>query len=383
MRVAIKPELLRWARERAGMEVADLVSQFKRLPEWESGKAQPTLRQVEAFARKVHAPIGCLFLSAPPEERIPIPDFRSFAGRDVTRPSPDLLDTIYICQERQGWYRDFALSNGEGDLDFVDSATLQIAPAIVAARMRERLGFNTAARRECATWEDALRLLVRQAEDIGVLVMISGVVLNNNKRPLNTKEFRGFALSDTLAPLVFINGKDSKSAQMFTLAHELAHLWLGESALLNIGIAPRSGCRKAEVWCNAVASEFLVPMEELRAELREEPFADALPRLAELFKVSTLVIMRRLLDAKWLSRRVFNSEWEREVNRLQSINVHRSSGEGNFYRTALDRVSRRFAHALTVSTLEGQTLYRDAFRMLGISKTKTFDKISYEVGVTG
>ncbi len=106
-RVPVDPKLLLWARERAGIAQEDLAMKFKKLPEWESGVIEPTLKQLEAFARAVHVPFGYLFLSEPPEEAVPIPDFRTFAGREVARPTPDLLDMIYACQERQGWYRDF------------------------------------------------------------------------------------------------------------------------------------------------------------------------------------------------------------------------------------------------------------------------------------
>ena len=189
----------------------------------------------------------------------------------------------------------------------------------------------------------------------------SGVVLSNNYRRLDTSEFRGFALSDHLAPLIFVNGVDTKAAQMFTLAHELAHIWLGASALSNLGVAPRSVFRREEVWCNAVAAEFLVPLTTLRSDLQEdEPLPDAMSRLARLFKVSTLVILRRLLDANWLTRERFDTAWTQEIEHLRTLAQRDGSDGGDFYLTTLTRVSRRFARALVVSTLEGQTLYRDA-----------------------
>ena len=230
-RVAVNPKLLRWARERAGLAQDELVGKFKKLPDWENGDILPTFKQVEAFARTVHVPVGYLFLTVPPEETVPIPDFRTFAGQAVIRPSPNLLDTIYICQERQSWYRDFVRVTQEPEVGFVGSTTVAMPPEDVATQMRETLGFDLEARQECQTWTDTLRLLIRQADKAGVLVMISGVVLSNNYRSLDTTEFRGFALSDPLAPLIFVNGSDTKAAQMFTLAHELAHLWLGASAL--------------------------------------------------------------------------------------------------------------------------------------------------------
>ena len=383
IRVPVNPELLRWARERSDLAQEDLAPKFKKLPEWEDGEAQPTLKQVEAFARAVHVPVGYLFLTEPPEETVPIPDFRTFAGQAVTRPSPNLLDTIYTCQERQSWYRDFVRVARQPELDFVGTATVEASPETVAADIRETLGFDLAARRACPTWTEALRLFIRQADEAGILVMVSGVVMSNNHRRLDPAEFRGFALCDPLAPLIFVNGADTKAAQMFTLAHELAHIWLGASALSNIGAAPKPGFRRDEVWCNAVAAELLVPMAALRRELLPgELLPDALSRLARSFKVSTLVILRRLLDANWLTREHFDNAWVQEIKRLRTL-VQGGSGGGDFYRTTLARVSRRFARALVVSTLEGQTLYRDAFRMLGVKKTETFNNLGREVGVMG
>ncbi|MEZ5906338.1 MAG: XRE family transcriptional regulator [Geminicoccaceae bacterium] len=383
-RAAIQPELLRWARERAGInDAGDLTGRFPKLGEWEAGEAQPTLKQLEAFAQTLHVPIGYLFLSEPPVERLPIPDFRTHDGREVRRASPDLLDMLYACQERQGWYRDFALTVRMSEAAFVGSADLGERPRDVAARMAETLGFDVAARAACRTWEEALRLFISQADAAGVLVMVSGVVLSNNRRVLDPEEFRGFALADKRAPLVFINGADTKSGQMFTLAHELAHLWLGSSAISDASAAPLYGYRREEVWCNAVAAELLVPLAVLRPAIeRDEPLDRAMQRLARQFKVSTLVILRRLLDAGALDRPAFDRAWAEERTRLREL-ARSAGGGGDFYRTTLSRVSRRFARALVESTLEGQTLYRDAFRMLGVKKTETFNNLGREVGVLG
>lgn len=383
-RIAIRPELLRWARERAGIrDVDDLFGRFPKLEEWESGEAQPTLKQLESFAQALRVPIGYLFLADPPEELLPIPDFRTHDGRGLRRASPDLLDMLYACQERQGWYRDFSLTVRMPEAVFVGSAGLGDRAQDVAVRMAETLGFDLAARAACRTWEEALRLFIAQADAAGVLVMVSGVVLSNNRRTLNPEEFRGFALADKRAPLVFINGADTKSGQMFTLAHELAHLWLGSSAVSDASAAPLNGYRREEVWCNAVAAELLVPLDALRPAIQQiEPLDETMQRLARKFKVSTLVILRRLLDVGALDRATFNREWASECVRLREL-ARTGAGGGDFYRTTLSRVSRRFARALVESTLEGQTLYRDAFRMLGVKRTETFNNIGREVGVLG
>lgn len=382
MRVAVNPDLLRWARERAGVVAAgELTTRFPKLEEWEGGTARPTLNQLEAFARAAHVPIGYLFLPEPPEEPLPIPDFRTVDGRGVRRPSPSLLDMIYACQERQSWYREFSLASRMPEADFVSSARLDQRPEDVAADMAARLGFDLAARAACRAWEEALRLFIGQAEKLGVLVMVSGIVLSNTHRVLDPHEFRGFALADRRAPLIFINGADTKSGQMFTLAHELAHLWLGASALSDASGAPLNSYRGEEVWCNRVAAELLVPLAVFLPAMRpNEPVGEAMHRLARQFKVSTLVILRRLLDAGAISRETFGNAWATEREQLRALADVAGSGGGNFYRTTLSRVGKRFARALVESTLEGQTLYRDAFRMLGVAKTETFNTIGREVG---
>lgn len=380
-RVPISPNMLRWARERAGPDGLDLERRFPKIAEWEEGALDPTLKQLEAFARATHVPLGYLFLPEPPLETVPIPDFRTIDGRQVRRPSPNLLDTIYACQGRQSWYREFAQVTRQPEVAFVGSATVNAAPEDVARRMRDELGFSLDERRNCPTWTDALRFFVQQADRAGALVMVSGVVMSNNQRTLDPNEFRGFALADRRAPLVFINGADTKSAQMFTLAHELAHLWLGATALSDASATPPTGYRREEVWCNRVAAELLMPLDVLRRDLiQREAVDDALARLSRRYKVSTLVVLRRLLDVGFITRAIFDTAWTNELARLREIAQRTGSG-GDFYRTTLSRVSHRFARALVVSTLEGQTLYRDAFRMLGVSRTETFNNLGREVGV--
>jgi Zn-dependent peptidase ImmA (M78 family)/transcriptional regulator with XRE-family HTH domain len=377
-RAAISPALLGWARERSRLPPTTLARRFPKLAQWERGDAQPTLKQVEALAKATHTPVGYLFLTEPPVERLPLPDFRTIRNAPLGHPSPDLLDTVYSCQERQAWYRDFAQSVGEESRPFVGSVTTRAPVNEVAANMRYTLGFDLDARRDCPTWTDALRLFIADADAAGVLVMCNGVVLNNNRRKLNPEEFRGFAIADGLAPIVFINGADTKSAQMFTLAHELAHLWLGQSAVSD-ATAKVIPDQDTEIWCNQVAAEFLVPMEVLRAEVRKgASVQDEIGRLARRFKVSTLVILRRVHDAGVLSKTAFARAYDDELSRLLSID--RGSG-GNFYLTQTARAGRRFSRALVASTLEGQTLFRDAFRMLGISKIETFQELGKSLGV--
>jgi Zn-dependent peptidase ImmA (M78 family) len=378
LRVEIRPELLHWAIERAGMDVDALLPKFPKAQEWLSGSSRPTLKQLEKFANTTHTPVGYLMLEKPPVESVPIPDLRTIGNETHDHPSPDLLDTIYICQQRQEWYRDFCRSVGQDALPFIGSVPLGSDTQKTAAAMRNALELDLDERRAVRTWTEALRRFIEAADKLGVLVMVSGVVGSNNRRKLNPSEFRGFALSDPLAPVVFINGSDTKAAQMFTLAHELAHLWLGESALSDVG-PMSSPSQEIEKWCNQVAAELLVPIDEIaHAFAPGEPIDGAMSRLARRFKVSTLVVLRRLHDAGHLTRQQYWDEYERELTRLRRLT--KGSG-GDFYLTHGARVGKRFARALVVSTLEGHTLHRDAFRLLGFSKVRTFHELGRRLGV--
>ena len=378
-RVDVQPATLRWACERSRIDPALLAEQFKQLPAWESGEKKPTLKQLEAFAKATHTAIGYYFGGGPPDEPVPITDFRTIANTPVSKPSGDLLDTVYLCQNRQYWYEEFMRQEGEPPLPFVGSAALADPTEGVAAGIRETLGLSLEQRRELTTWTEALRRFIDQADAAGILVMVSGVVGNNNRRKLDPAEFRGFALADPLAPVVFVNGADSKAAQMFTLAHELAHIWLGETGLSD-SEARQAPSHRTERWCNEVAADLLVPLAALReehrggAELRSE-----LRRLARHFKVSRLVMLRRMRDAGFLRPDEYQAAYEDELARLQA--PAKGGGGGNFYSTVSARVGKRFARAILASTFAGESSYTDMFYLLGVRRLQSLRKLGRSLGV--
>lgn len=376
--VEVAPEILRWAVERSHRPPELLEQKFPKLQAWVRGEKRPTLKQLESFAKATRTPFGYLFLAEPPPEPLPLPDFRTMAAKRFARPSADLLETIYRCQERQDWYREFAQAEGQEPLQFVGSAHLADDVVETAANMRDVLRFDLEERRSIPNWTEALRRFIGQADEAGVLVMVSGVVGSSNKGGLDPEEFRGFALADPSAPLVFVNGADTKAAQMFTLAHELAHIWLGQSAISD-SEARADPTHQVERWCNQVAAELLVPLAVIREKYRGPYSADKLRRLAREFKVSTLVVLRRIHDLGALTRERFWAAYDEELDRLQSLPTAEQSG-GDFYATLGVRVNKRFARAVIASTLEGQTLFRDAFRMLGIKKDATFRSLAEKLG---
>ena len=379
-RVDVKPELLRWARERARLDLAVLVRRFPKYIEWERGTARPTLKEIETFARTSRAPVGYFFLPEAPIEEVPIPDFRTVGDSAIGRPSPEMLDTVYLCQQRQDWYREFARVEGEGPRPFVGSASIASDAGDIeatAAQMRRALGFDLDERDTLPTWSAALRRFGEQAEALGVLVMVSGIVGNSRRRRLDPEEFRGFALADPLAPVVFVNGADTKAAQMFTLAHELAHLWLGGSALSDVAVRP-TPVHRVEAWCNRVAAELLVPGQVVRAahDASADLFSET-QRLARRFKVSTLVVLRRLKNTGRLDEEEFRVAYGDEIGRL---NARPAASGGSFHPTLRVRVGRRFGHALVTSTLEGRTSFSESLRLLGIRKMSTFREFAETLG---
>lgn len=382
-RVPVRPELLRWARDRSRIAPERLEKRFPHLRAWERQEGRPTLRQLEGFAKATRTPIGFLFLTAPPEQPLPIPDFRTIADQPIARPSPDLLDTLYLCQERQAWYREYALAEGEAPLPFVGSGSASEDVETAASRIRRILRLDMEERRNLKSGTDALGLFVERATDAGVLVMASGIVGSNTRRKLDVAEFRGFALVDEIAPLVFLNGADAKAGQMFTLAHELAHIWLGESALSD-GDGRTVPEHHVEGYCNRVAAEVLAPLAIVRSEFNPEaPLTDEASRLARHFKVSSLVALRRLRDLGALDAETYWDAYDRELDRLRSLEGRRQSASsgGNFYRTTSARVSPRFARAVIVATLEGRSPFTDAFRLLGFRKMATFRELGRRLGV--
>lgn len=380
VRVSVEPQMLAWALNRSGINAES--SRYERFAKWAAGEGlPPTFKQLEAFAHATHTPLGYLFLSEPPVEKVPIPDFRTFANQRVTSPSADLLDTIYEAELRQDWYRSLALEREHDPLQFVGSASIEDDANNVAKAISQTLNFGMERRAQFPTWEDALRQLIDAIEQTGVLVMVSGIAGNNTRRVLKPKEFRGFALTDPVTSLIFVNGTDTKSAQMFTLIHELAHVWLGESALSDVDMV-HATTNDHELWANRVAAEVLVPMSSLKSDYRDIAEHTELQRLARVYKVSALVVLKRIFDAGFIPWDDYQKRYDAELERLTKILTDRKSGGGgDYYNTQPLRISQTFARAVIVDAMEGRTLYRDAFSLLGSSKHSTFEGMARKLGV--
>lgn len=377
-RVPVPPKMLRWACERAGYDVANLAARFPQLPAWVRRERQPTLKQLEKLAKATHTPLGYLFLPEPPDERLPVPDYRTVAGADPGRPSPDLLDTLYTMRRRQEWLRESLVDNDAEPLAFVGSARLTDKPDAVGREMRRALGFDGGWAAGVRTWHDAVSELRRAIEHLGVMAVINGVVGNNTHRRLSVEEFRGFALTDPYAPLVFVNGADAKSAQMFTLAHELAHIWLGTEGLSGFqGLFPSGS--DVEDWCNVAAAELLVPAEELRAQWRKVGRKTSrFEMLARLFRVSPIVASRRALDLNLVDYSTFFEFYERYVSRERRRGMTATGGD--FYNNQNTRVGELFTTQVLRAAMEGRIGFKEAYDLTGL-RGGTFQRYAQRLGV--
>ncbi|MEN8446863.1 MAG: ImmA/IrrE family metallo-endopeptidase, partial [Cyanobacteria bacterium J06555_13] len=302
MKISLQPTLLSWARERAGFDVDVLAKKMNvkvdKVLSWEKD-GHISFNQAEKLAKVTYTPFGYLYLPEPPHQTLPITDFRTLRSEEMTQPSPNLLATLDQAQQIQTWFRSELLARGQSPLPFVGRLS-QALPVMEAADLiRQTVSFDVASL--ASNWEEAFSLQVEKIENSGVVVIRNGIVGSNTHRSLSVEEFRGFALSDDIAPLIFVNGKDAKAAQMFTLAHELVHIWVGTSGVSNLTktYAEHEGI---EQFCNQVAAELLVPSVALREQWVEQKSQDNwLPSLARWFKVSSLVILRRLKDNSLIS----------------------------------------------------------------------------------
>lgn len=377
VRVPVDPSVLSWALDVAGAETEELRSRFP-LDRWLARDSQPTLKQLQSFARATGVGFGYLLLPHPPAWKLPVPDFREgFETRPT--PSADLIAVISQSQRRQAWYREWALQQGMTALDFVGSAANQSAE-VTAADMRRLLDFSVTDRR--GSWSDTRKALISGFESIGGLTVASSMVGNNTRRLLDDNEFRGFALVDGVAPLVFVNTRQTVNGQLFTLAHEFAHVWRGSSGVGNED-SRSSGVSEIERWCNDVASDFLVPRDDLADRypaVSGRPLPQLLDALARDFRCGTLVVLHAINRSGLREFRDFGAVYDAEVARLIDLSGDDAATGGQFYNSQPFRIGERLSRALVADTLEGRTTISEAMRLMSFSSSETFDKYVRELG---
>lgn len=374
----ITPSMLRWARERSFDTVAAAAEKLNvtvgKLQAWEQGDARPTFRKAQDLAKKLRIPFGYLYLAKEPDEALPLPDLRTKSGTIPRKPSPDCLEVLYDALRKQEWYHDYLTNEQVDNVPFVGRFTNTSPVADIAADIRRTLRLDDSLRRGARDRDDFFIQLVQRAEDAGVLVMRSGIVGSNTHRPLDRDEFQGFAISDTVAPLVFVNQNDFKAAQIFTLAHELAHIWVRVSGVCDVAYLASpadytndSGRTTDTVDADAVAAETLVPADTFELRWDESTDIDEnLRSLSTYYRVSMFVILRRAYDLSLIDLDTFRAKYaELSVRTLSS-----KKGGGGGYSSLVSRNSQMVTTALVFSLLEGRVSPKEASALLNIRISK-------------
>jgi Zn-dependent peptidase ImmA (M78 family) len=365
--ITINPTLITWAITRAGFDVDKFLDNNPAIQKWIEEVKKPTVKQLENFAHKVHIPFGYLFLPEPPKETIPFPFFRT-GNQQTDKVSLNVFDTIQILQRRQDWITEYLQDNDQESLSFVGRFNENATANEVVADIRNTLELQPNWACNFATWEETLAFITSKIEAIGVFINFNGIVENNTHRPISVDECRGFVLVNPYAPFMFVNAADAKAAQLFTIIHELAHIWLGESAGFdNQNLMPADA--PIEKLCDAIAAEFLVPASSLIDIWQDKPSIDYAKRF---FKVSPIVIARRALDLGLISRGTFFTFYNGYLESFKQKKENQKGG-GDFYATARKRVSVTFASYVNQAVNQNKLLYRDAYKITGL-KGDTYQK---------
>jgi len=365
MEVNVNANMVTWAIARAGYELHEFIAKLPKVQEWIDGTKKPTVKQLEGFSKKVHLPFGYLFLPEPPKENLPIPFFRT-NNTQATQVSVNVYDTILLMQQRQDWLRDYLKESEFDELPFVSKFINRNNVQEIVADIRKTLELPENWASNFGTWQDAQDHLVLHIEDKGIITVFNGVVENNGHRKIPVDECRGFVLVDDMAPFMFINNADYKSAQMFTIVHELAHIWTGHSAGFDFRkLQPADD--PIELLCDKVAAEFLVPENTFNEVWRNNP---NIKYASRYFKVSEIVIVRRALDTGKISKKQFFDFYDEYSNREFARKENQGDG-GNFYATTRKRLSITFAAHINNAVKSGKLLYRDAYKLTSL-KGDTF-----------
>jgi len=358
--VDINNNLLIWAIERAGINIDEVSRTIPSFSSWLLGKKKPTVKQLEKFAQKVHLPFGYLFLENPPEEKLPIPFFRTLNSQEH-KININIYDSVLLLQQRQSWLTDYLKENNYLQLNFVGKFSNNPDINDVVNDIRTTLKIDEDWAKEFSTWEKAKDHLTQLIEDAGIITTFSSIVGNNTRRNIKVDDCRGFVLVDDYAPFMFINSADSKSAQMFTIAHELAHIWIGQSAGFDFRqLQPANN--QTEVLCDKIAAEFLVPAKSIEDSWQA---VKDISQLARYFKVSQIVIARRLLDLGKISKNEFITFYDNYINQDFARSENREGG-GDFYKTQRKRLSVRFLSFVNQAVKENKLLIRDAYNLTNL-----------------
>lgn len=372
----INGKMITWGRNRSDVTPDALAKKLddiptERLLQWEQGEDKPTLAQAQKIANTLHIPLGYLYLDTPPQELTDTPDLRTVRNESRADYSPAFIETYQSVLLRQQWFREFRLQEGYPELPFVRLFNPQSRVKDVVQSMTTLLEVESL-RKQADSKAKFANLLVEKAEGLGILVFRNGVVGRDNHRSLSVEEFRGFAIYDTYAPAIFVNTKDAKSAQVFSLLHELAHIWIGEGGISNYDLSATTGkTQTIETLCNRIAAEVLVPTAMIQAQWdKATPATDNVQKISSHCKVSRLVVIIRAQDQQLVNEGEFRQLYAAEIkqDKQQRDKLKQSDGGPPSNLILSLQNGKLFSRVLLSQLYEGKVLFRDAARLLGIKK---------------
>lgn len=342
--------------------LSELRAKIKHLDKFMSGEKQPTFNQLSEIAKKINVPTGLLLLDRKIDTKSVKLEFRTLNSNGLLLPmSEELKDTIKEMQEKQ----EFLRNEIDDELDFIGKFSIDDDIFLTANAIREKLEIPIFFQKECRN--KPISYFRNKVNQLGVFVFFNGKVKSNTHRPLNLNEFRGFALLDKKAPIIFINQKDSKNGQLFTLVHELVHLFIGENSIFNIVDVGEYQFDRTETFVNKVTAELLTPRQIFLEMLKENNDTKI---LANIFKVSEFVIFRRLLDLKFISKDEYKEHIKTLEEELREIEFHKPSEEkksnGNYHQNIKFMYDPRFVHYVHSAVNQRKISYTDAFRIIGV-----------------
>ena len=385
---AIRPEILTWARETAGLslEVAAQALGLKeargqtgteRLAALEAGSEEPSRPLLLKMSQAYRRPLLVFYLNQPPKTGDRGQDFRTLPGPERYNPELDAL--IRDIKGRLGLIRSMLEDAESEPVGFIGTATMEMPVASLAARAAERVHFALAEYRAEKTHDAAFAYLRSKIEASGVFVLLLGN-LGSHHTNIPVEIFRGFAVSDTIAPLIVINDQDARAAWSFTALHELAHLWLGDT-----GISGPEATNRVEQYCNDVAGEILLPAKELAAFPKLVTLQKAITEIsefAEARRLSRPMVAYKLLRAGVINKPTwsklsahFHKEWlafrQRQTERQRA-----SEGGPSYYVVRRHRVGPALLGLVRRSLDEGNITYTKASRVLGV-KPRNVEPLLY------
>jgi Zn-dependent peptidase ImmA (M78 family) len=375
IRVDVSSAILDWILKVTPLDKVDddVRTRFYR---WKNAEAIPTYSQIEALSKKIHIPLGYFFLKNPPAEQISLLEFRTINSTVQKTLSRDLIDIYYQMEAVQEWMRDYLIDLGQETLYFVGSCKNEKNPEKIAASIRNTTGLSMDWYSRSKDANASFGMLRNYFEKAGILVLKNGVVGQNNHRPLNIEEFRAFTIIDNYAPLVFVNNNDSDNAKLFSLVHEIVHVWIGRNSFYNDRFN-LSFINPLETLCNATAAELLVPNQIFMQEWHKlDSLSDdeKFSRLVKIFKCGEIVIARKALDNTLISQNKYKTI---EAKIIKYFKINKKNG-GDYYMTNKARLGAPLILALDNSIREGKTRFTEAYRLTNL-KRDTFANLVAEI----